>query len=113
MKHPPRGSAAYVRLILENSLKRAKPIVDRMAEMVGASGYPPLTLPLTLKDLQDMTEEQAVARLREELARTTVEDPQTGEKRVAPKTLKLVADYFQWVKETGGAEAVPPGGPYG
>ena len=112
MNHPPRGSAEYVRQILENALGRGKPMVDRMAEMVGASGYPPLTLPLTLKDLQGMTEQQAVARLREELARTTVEDPWTGEKRVQPKTLKLIADYFQWVRDTGGAEALP-GGQYG
>ncbi len=90
-----RGSAAQFGEVLSDALKRIKANADYLAKVMGESGYPPLTAPITLRDLKKMPEEQAVAILRDELARTTERDPATGEMVVNPETLRLVTSYVE------------------
>lgn len=90
----PRGSAAYWNEIMDHVIERAKDVADGVAKMIAASGYPPLTEPITLADLKKMPPDQAKAILRDEIARTTVRDPATGTIRVNPKTLDLATRYI-------------------
>lgn len=91
----PRGSAEAVNDIFSNSVKRAKTIIDQVAKVAAESGYPALTEPITLRDLNAMPQEQAVAVLRAEIARTTQGNVATGDQRISPKTLELVTKYLE------------------
>lgn len=102
MSAPPRGSAASVAEIFRNAVKRGKGLIDNTAKMANASGHPPMTEPVTLRDLKKLPQEQAVAILRLELKRTTQTDPLTGEKSVDTKTLELVTAYLQSQRENEG-----------
>ena len=91
----PRGSAESVNDIFTNAMKRGKAIIDHVAQIAAESGYPPLTEPITLRDLNAMPQEQAVAVLRAEITRTTQGNAATGDQRISPKTLELVTKYLQ------------------
>lgn len=90
----PRGCAAYWSEIADHVLERTKTASDAGAKMLGASGYPPLTEPITLADLKKMPPDQAKAILQDELARTTQRDPATGAVRFNKKTLDLATQYI-------------------
>ena len=94
MNDLPRGSARYFNQMFRNAVERGKAIIDHATEMIAADGYPPLTQPLTVKDLRAMPPDQAMQMLQAELQRTTKRDPTTGDMQPDRATMKLLADFM-------------------
>jgi len=101
----PRGSGAWWNEIFEHARERMQANVDALAGMMGASGYPMLTEPVTLHDLRKMPPEQARAVLLDELARTTRTDPRTGAPVIARRTQELIAGWLEHMSEA--PETIP------
>jgi hypothetical protein len=93
MREAPRGSAEQINQILIDSLKRMKVMADELAKTIARSGYPPLTLPMTLQDLKAMPRDKAEEYLISEIKRTMVKDPVTGDMKANLKTIELALDY--------------------
>lgn len=97
MTHP-RGSGAWWNEITKNVMERAKVMATNAARGVAQSGYPPLTLPVTLTDLKKMPPDEAKEYLRDELARTTSVDA-NGEMVPNGRVLDLISGYLSHEQE--------------
>lgn len=82
---PSRMSAESINQALINAGKRLKTMVDHDCEMLSASGYPPLTDPVSQRTLRDLNENEAGGLIQQHLQQT----------QGAPGAVELAVKYIE------------------
>lgn len=101
MSLPVRGSAKWYNSMFSTALERGKAQIDYAIDVLKSDGYPPLTVPLTLTELNKMEPEAAVRELQMELRRTMKQDEVTKTPIPDGATLTLIRDYMARQQEAG------------
>ena len=71
MKPAEAGSARFVNEVVEGAYERLVPVMDALIEVLLGDGYPPLTEPVTVRNLLAMEPDQAAEQLRMMLEAST------------------------------------------
>lgn len=137
MKPAVAGSARFTNEIVEAAYERLVPIMDAMLEVLLGDGHPPLTEPVTVRNLLALSDEEAAQQIRMMLEATTRWVPVPPDQVSAmlafgvplrqgvdpagnaiverseteAATLRLVTQYMKARQRRGGSDVEPATGP--